>query len=427
MLTSQMPRQNNNATDLGQWGILYDALQEAGVSLPTGPNSQFQFITTPTVASWSDSNGLYWGDFFGNYASADMGASFNRSVAAVSDAYYDFINSLEYPASSTDPNYQSLLSQQTNLTSQLSTEGEDAVGAYSAWLANGGANNFPAIKTFTDWLASDFTGGSQYQSTINNLRSQLNNVNTQLIPYQTGSAKAISQAIANADPNNMVSVAVPNSGGLTKKVYSQVLSPNLAPLLQEWLAGQKSNFVQVTLNSNTSYSGNWKIQGTSNADFFSDFFGFVGESEMTYDHTIQEDAHFSCEVEVQALSTFSVVRNGWLDGALIAEYPNGPWAGKTADQFFGAQGSLKLVPSQLLVAYGVSISLTLSAATMDSIRTQTEAAHGIVIGPFFIGSEVFSSAQVTTNADKSQTINVDSSDENPYVIGVLSTSFYNGD
>ena len=422
-----MTTMSTTQPDVGNWGSLYDALQQAGVKIPTGPNSQFQFVTTPTVAAWSDTNGLYWGDYFGNYPSADMGPSFNRGVSTVSDAYYDFINSLEYPDPSTDPKYQQLTAQQRNLTTQLANEGTAAVGAYKAWIANGGPDTFPAVKTITDWLASDLTGGSQYQTTLDQLRAQLNNVNTQLVPFQTGSGKAITQAIANAAPSNMVSVAIPNSGGLTKKVYSQSISPDLAPLLAEWLAGQKSNFVQVTLTSNSSYSGDWYIEGAGSSDFFDGFFGFFAEGEATYSKNVERDTHFKCTVEVQALSTFAVVRNGWFDGALVAEYPNGPWAGKTADQYFGPLGTLKLVPSQLLVAYGISIALTVSAETMTDVKTQTEAAGGILIGPFFIGAEEFSKSEVVTNSDGSQTINVNSTDNNPYVIGVLSTSFYNGD
>jgi hypothetical protein len=414
-------------TARGQWGVLYDALQQAGVQLPTGPNSQFQFIPTPMVAAFSDSNGLYWGDFYGNYASADMGPSFNRSVEAVSDGYYDFINSLEYPDPSTDPEYQKLLAQQKNLVSQLSSAGTDATGAYKAWVANGGATTMPEIKTLSDWLASPLTGGSQYQSTIASLNAQIANVNQQLMPFLSGSDAAIVQAVKNAAPSNMVSVSIPQSGGLTKMVYSESLSPELAPLLAQWIAGQKSNFVQVTLTKNTSYSGHWHIEGGGSTDFFDDFFGFFGEGETTYDKTVESDSHFKSTLEVQALSTFAVVRNGWFDGALLTQFPNGPWAGRTADQYFGSQGSLKLVPAQLLVAYGVSLALTLSSETMTSVKTQTEAAGGILIGPFFFGAEAVSTSEVTTNADGSQTINVNSTDNNPYVIGVLSTSFYNGD
>lgn len=409
----------------GLWGALYDALKLAGIQIPTGANSQFQFVTEPTVAGWTDANTLYYSDFYGNYASADMGPVYNRAVATISDAYYDFINSLEYSDPSSDPKYRSLVTQQKLLVTNLGQLNTDSVGAYKSWVANGGPTTFPDIKNYTDWLASAPAGGQQYAAQITDLQTQLNQINLQLIPFQQGADKAISLAIKNADPSNMVTATVPGSGGLTKKVYLQSIAPNLATQLQGWISGAKSYSVNATFTHDTKYSGDWNIEGGGSSFFDDGFFGFFAEGEANYHKKVESDSHFKCTLTVQANQMFGISRDGWFDGSLVAEYPNGPWSGKTPDMYFGPQGTLKLVTSQMLVSYGTSLSLTVSQSTMTDVRESWEQASGIMIGPFFIGSESVHHAQVTTNEDGSQTLTVGSTDNNAYITGVLSQSFYN--
>lgn len=412
-------------TSLGSWGALYDAFQAAGITIPTSASSQFQFVTTPTVAAWTDEDELYYADFYGNYPSSALGPVFVRSVGTISDAYFDFVNSLEYPDPSTNPEYRSLVAEQNNLNGELGDAKQNASTAYQAWVANGGPATFPAIQNYTDWLASGPAGGQEYANQIASLQAQLDNVNQQLVPFLTGSDAAIAQAVSNAATTNMVTTAIPDSGQ-TKKVYVQSISPDLATLLQGWLDGEKSNAVTVQLTGSSSSSGDWYVQGEAAAGFAA-FFGVVTEGKVSYSDQVEQDAAYQCDLSVQALSTFGIARSQWFDGSLLEEYPDGPWSGKTADQYFGPNGTLKLVPSEILVSFGLQMTLTLSESTMSTVTQQWKTATGVLVGPFFFGSEAVSKASVVSNEDGTQTVTISSDDNLPYVVGYLSQSFYNGD
>lgn len=407
----------------GNWGLLYDALRQANLIPQTSDDTQFQFVSTPTVAAWSTEDQNYWADYWANFPPAQLGPDYLRAVSTVSDGFYDFINSLQYSQPETDPTYQRLVDEQRTLTSRLSRTNTDSVAAYKAWMSNGGQQIFPEIKTYTDWLASGPAGGQEYRSQVDALQVQLDQVNLHLIPFQKGSDKAISLAIQRADPSRRIAAMVPGSGGLTKQVYPQSISPDLGSLLTKWLAGQ-GNTVSVTLRHDADYSGEWHIQGAASGELFYGFFGFMGEAGAKYDRWVEADEHFSSEVTIQAATTFGLTRGDWFTGSMLSQYPEGPWAGKTADQYFGPHGSLKLVPSQLLVTFGVEVTLTLSQSTMERVHQQFEQASGIVIGPFFLGSETTHVSEVTTHSDGSQSITFTSTDNNPYVTGVVSQSFF---
>jgi hypothetical protein len=410
--------------DLGKWGVLYDALLKAGLKLPTSSNSQFQMITSPMVAAWNDLNQLYYADLYGNYPSAEMGPTYSRSAGSVSDGYYDFINSLEYPDPSKDLQYQKLISQQKTLTTNLGLANQTAVGAYKAWLEDSSdTTTFPAIKSISDWLASGLAGGAQYNAQIDDINTQLNNVNQQLIPFLSGSGLAIKNAVAAVALDNQKTTAIPGSKD-TKKVYSQSISPQLGSLLLQWQSGQKSNSVSIALNNTSKDTGSWYVEAGAGFDFSYGIIGIFGEGGITYNKTIENDSSFSCTLDVQATALFDIVRNNWFNGGLLTEYLNGPWSSKTAEQFFGSKGSLKLVPTQILVAYGVSFTITATSKTFNEIQKSWKAHGGLAIGPFIIGGEGAGHSNVTTNSDDTQTLTFDSTDNNPYVIGFLSQSFY---
>lgn len=415
------------ARDLGNWGVIYDALRKAGVAIATGPNAQFQFVTTPTIAAFM-SDVPYYADLLGNFASADLGPVFTRGVSSISDAYYDFINSLEFPNPTEDPKYRKLLVLMQNLVAQLDTINQDSVGGYLAFVANPQKRAaFPEIKNLTDWLASGPAGGKRFQQEIDALQAQLSNVNQQLIPFLTGSAASTAKAIANAATSNMVTVSIPSSGGQTKKVYAQSIAPPLGPLLRQWIDGDESNSVLVSIDANSKFSGNWFVQGGGSTGFSTGIFGFLSEGEATYNKQVEADAKFQLTLSVQANSTFTITREGgWFDGTLLAQNPTGPWVSRTADTYFGSRGSLKLVPSQILVSYGTNVTLTLSESTMTMVKQQAEVSAGLLIGPFFLGAETLGTSTTVSNADGSQTLTTKSTDNNAYVTGYLSQSFYNG-
>lgn len=412
---------------LGDWGALYDGLIKAGLNIQTDDNTQFQFISTPQLAAWDTSTNQYYADFWGNNAPGSLGPTATGPQVDVTGGYSQFIYSLQMPKPS-DPNYLNLIKQQAALADQLNGESAQALGAYKVWVASN-ASYFPNVKSFADWLASANTGGASYQSKLTSIQQQLTSVNQQLWPYLQGVNKPLLQAQQALDPSNQVQVVIPGSSD-TKKIFNTRFNPDLADFLATVTAGGTVNPANIQIGNNYQYTGNWHVQVEAGALFDYDIFGFEGEGGWTRDTDITKDSQFSATLKIKGLQTFNVDRDGWMFNNLIGSYMKGPFVGTsiTPDMFFGPKGSLKLVPTSVLVAYGTTFDLTMSSDSYEQTKEKWHAESGIMIGPFFIGGEASGNSTVVTQKGSTTTISMgDNKDNNAYVIGVSSLAFYNGD
>lgn len=116
---------------------------------------------------------------------------------------------------------------------------------------------------------------------------------------------------------------------------------------------------------------------------------------------------------------------GWYDGAylkLLAENPDSFTAPYTptggSSPIFGQGGVLPLIITGLVVGYQPSYTITMSSSTFNSFSSQYQAAGGLRIGPWVIGSAAGGSAHDTWNADSAtNTFTGTSNATYPFVLG----------
>ncbi len=414
-------------TQLGQWLGVYDGLIKAGLDITTDANTQFQFVSLPHVADWNANTNQYTADYWGNNAPNSLGPTTTGPQIDIADAYFEFINDLVLPVPSS-PDYDRLKKQLDGLASQNGSVSQEALGVYHQWKTKS-AGDFPNIKTYSDWLASSLAGGQQYGVQIDEIKVRITSVKQQLFPYEQGINAAYVAAVKAADPSNMVSVNIPGSSD-TKKIYNTRLDPPLSDFITTVTGGADVHPMDITLSKSAKYEGKWHSEAGGSAGISIGFFSFDGSGGWTRDETIQNDDEFSCTLKVKGLQAFDIHREGWMKTNMIAEHKAGPFAGSgiTENMFFGPDGTLKLVPTQILVSYGTTFSLDISNTTYDQTKEHWDAGGGISIGPFHIGGHGAQDKLTIKTTGNKTTVGLNSTnDHNAYIIGVSSMLFSSTD
>jgi len=412
---------------LGTYGFVYDAMIKSGLNIQTDDQKQFQFVSLPQKAGWTSTINGFYADLWGNHAAAGLGPTMPGPQMDIADPYYEFVQTLVAPPPKA-AEYEKLNTQLTALTDQYGALKKEEVTAYELW-QTGQGKNFPDIKTIGDWETSDYTAGSTYITQKNNLSGRITNVNEQIEPYMKGAALVYQQARNAVDPKVMIDVAKP--GGGTTKIYPTSFAPELSEFIATMSGGGTVSPMSVSFGAKDEYNGSWSVATGGAAGLPLEGFFFGGEGGYKSSTVIQNDAELAVNLNIKGLQAFNIVRDNWFKSSMIAEHMEGPYSGtgSTGKQFFGAEkGTLKLVPSQVLVAYGTTFSLTTSTSAYKSVETEWNAEVGLMIGPFFFGADILHKSKEVTQSGDTTTISLGSNDDpNAYIIGVASSLYLDGE
>lgn len=248
------------------------------------------------------------------------------------------------------------------------------------------------------------------------------------MPVKMGSvAPAGSQpvVIGGTNPvpaNNLFSAFAPS--------YSlQAFSAKYAEWQQASVAGKNNAGASISISSSSgSYDFDESGWSTSvDASLFGDFFSFFGggsaSGQKTSINTSSSD--FSLAVDFTGFGTFPIGPGLWWDnGGLVATYHNRLKPG--APDFFGDNGALARVPTQIIAGFQPTVKLKMTASDYSNVKNswQAQATASIGIGPFRIGSATVSTSGTKQDIkwdDASATVTIGPvSSTLPILLGVVS-------
>ena len=133
-------------------------------------------------------------------------------------------------------------------------------------------------------------------------------------------------------------------------------------------------FEEASVESSSSES-NWG--GSLGVDF--GFWGFsAGASGNTLERMSQSDIT-KLEMSFSNVQEFPVRRGRWFDIALIEKY------GESLIEFWGASGSMNVLPVSVILVRGSQIKITASESFVHEFQKHVNGSGGVRIGPFKIG------------------------------------------
>ena len=411
----------------GGWASFYSTLVDSlGQGLKGGPNDVFQYAAAPMDASWA-TNTAYNTYNMLDIEPMELGGFYLRSTQNISSAYGDFLNNLRIGTSPDNKDYVKASMNLTAALSVLSNAQTDAANAFKSWKTNnpGWETDYPDVKTTNSWLKTE---GDAYEGAIVKARVAVKSYQDEIGRWQTQQAKPLQAALAKYnDPANQQSVVLPDSGG-NQMVYTGTITPSLVTDLPSWRAGGGNNYGPVTIDSNTSVGNAWKVSGSGTIGYDNGFIGGYVKGQMTVSNDVWDDKAFSVKISVQALKLYTLARGGWWTGSLLSEYSKGPFYDSrlTPASFFGPKGTLKLIPSMVLVGYAPTCVMTTSNSTYSRYEKDWRGEAGVRIGPFHFSSSVSKSTVDTTSSKTNTSITFGPKDPaaaNPQIIGVLSQRF----
>jgi hypothetical protein len=202
-------------------------------------------------------------------------------------------------------------------------------------------------------------------------------------------------------------------------------------LYQEWQTksvNNKQDAGPITV-SGSSQAQAWNSYGwaASAQASFTDFFSFSAEgSASSQTQTVNtQSSQFSIDVIFTGLQAVPINPGQWYDGGIVETYKSQLLP--SAPQFFGAGGSMGLLPTSLIIAFEPTITLSLENSDYTSFKNnyQAQATASVNIGPFSIGHASYSTygdkSDMDFNDDDSSIVIGPVKSTLPLLLGVIST------
>lgn len=394
------------------WAQIYYEIAKK-LNLLQQEGTLFQYVSLPTVAAWTD-DVQYNVYNIANPLPASSGPFYTASDKDLDSTYRSFLVSIAPKDATVDSHYKEVEKEHTLALSTQTNNSEKALKIYRAWAQN---PTDPDIKSYTAWLNSSASG--PWKNTIANDQSMVDYYWGLMQAYTKGSPMLIDYLNDYNDIKNYDDVTTPS--GTPIHIHMMDITPNLSSQLKDWKDGLGTG-LSIDTKTSTSDPSVWNMINYDNVDF-SKFFGPYSKScEVTYQN-VYMDHEFQLQITIGGIAEFSISRPNWYHGDALDIFKEGPYLDKDMNEttFFGKNGLLVLVPKSVLVAYGISATLTISDTTYSQYKESWETSYGFKIGPFEIKTGGSSgSMTVTHNQNNTTTLKINDNSQLPMVIGVQS-------
>ncbi|WP_375578690.1 hypothetical protein ABWH96_16915 [Marivirga tractuosa] len=140
-----------------------------------------------------------------------------------------------------------------------------------------------------------------------------------------------------------------------------------------------------------------------------------------------EESSFDCEISFNGMQQFPITPDAnWFSPGMIQNYKDKLLS--TSPQFFGEGGSLHVIPSSVLLGYGLKIKINLDNASYSSLKTafQQSASLSVGVGPFNLSVSESShnyKSKFTYDDDSSAVIIEPENTDIPFLLGVISNKY----
>ncbi|GMA60385.1 hypothetical protein GCM10025859_08250 [Alicyclobacillus fastidiosus] len=402
---------------------MYDALANKYPGLVSAGDGAyvFQFSQGPQGASWitgTDANAYG----IANAVPVDLGG-FYVPGDSLDNSYSTLIKSIKPKDGQDNPAYKKKLIQVSDLSSQEITLRDAATKDYYSWAANNTKSDGTPAKSFDEWLTYAF-GGSSWGVKMNELASQIDELNSEMSAILKTMDAGLSDALSNLGTDTMPI----SRGGKAIQVPAVTILGDLASDKSRWDGYGTDEFdFDITINKDAVIKYPWKTVYETTVKH--DCFETSVETHVNTSRIIA-DVNYNLRFTAKGLQGYQVSRGKWYYPAYVN--PNVQLVdgivGLTNDSFFGVNGSLHLIPETILVMYRPTIKLTVSEQTYKQ-QFAANADAGLDWVDFFsfrFKFDTIASLQPVDNGDGTTTITF-SSPENasPQIIGVTSKVVYN--
>ncbi|WP_347921754.1 hypothetical protein [Pontimicrobium sp. SW4] len=206
----------------------------------------------------------------------------------------------------------------------------------------------------------------------------------------------------------------------------------LNKVLSAWQTESVNKNFPVSFSLSGNFAdGNYRDFGWSEAvsASYRSWFSVKVNQQASYQSVNQDwkQSSFDCKISFNGVQSFPINPSAnWFSSGIIQNFKDKLL--KSSPQFFGDGGSLNIIPSSIILGYGLKITITVDNASYTSLKTafQQSASVSVGIGPFsFSGSE---SSHLNTSSftynDDSNTIEINPGPTNvPFLLGVVSNKY----
>lgn len=179
--------------------------------------------------------------------------------------------------------------------------------------------------------------------------------------------------------------------------------------------------LSITMNDlaqqSTSFSSKWNASASVG---WCCFFSASGKMEDEVQSTKWKQQTSEVKVNFKNIKPFNIIRGQWYKPGLITRFLD-----RLPASFWSESGRLNLIPTQLIVAHGLSIDITTSDEVRDYFyhRHSVGGGGGFSIGPFSLGGGGSSTSTYSeTNVVKTATgLHIEDTSGRAVVLAVIST------
>ena len=206
----------------------------------------------------------------------------------------------------------------------------------------------------------------------------------------------------------------------------------LAKEFSAWqTASIKNNFpVSIKLTGNESHAKYSDFGWRENVKAsYRSWFSVKLNQQASYSKVKEDwdESSFDCEISFNGLKSFPINADAnWFNSGLIQNFKDKLLP--TSPQFFGEDGSLHLIPSSVILGYGLKVKIVLENEQYSSLKTAFQQSADISVG---VGCFNLSASESSHNykskfsyEDNSNTIIIEPAPSNiPFLMGVVNNKY----
>ncbi len=171
------------------------------------------------------------------------------------------------------------------------------------------------------------------------------------------------------------------------------LGGGLSQVFSAWQTESVNKSFPVSFSLSGNFSeGNYRDFGWSEkvSASYRSWFSVKVNQEASYSSVKQDwkESSFDCEISFNGLQSFPINPGAnWFSSGIMQNFKDKLLP--TSPNFFGEGGSLNVIPSEIILGYGLKITINLNNASYTSLKTafQQSANVSVGVGPFnFSGS-----------------------------------------
>jgi hypothetical protein len=410
----------NDFGQQGQFAYIYDALASKypAVKNADGTSTVFQFTASPLEATWATGSDLAARDF-ANTVSQDLSGYYTPGGNLYNN-YQTLIFSIQPADYTANPMYEQYQAQLGALNTKRGGIEAQMKLNFETYQQNGGKETGP------EW-ANDMMGGLDWQQQVIATQTEIDRISSKIVAIVGSMDNALGYAQTIAKTADQVKYV--KSDGSEEELPRILLEGDLSSDVVRWAAYPKDQFdFDVTINKSATITSPWKTIYTRTVEH--NCFGSSVHTDVDVSRIIA-DENYKLVVKYRGLESYQVTLGGWYTDSYVNPKTDVFAAGNTvtSDTFFGLNGSMHLIPSQVWIAFQPSISLTI---TTELFKEQYSAFSNAdvdwidILGTRF-DMKAGASLQPVDNGNSTTTITFNSPvNAAPQVLGVTSTVKYNG-